>query len=257
MKKINLRYSFLQILYLIIFSILFSFIIYTPTLIKGSVNLSSKLILEEDTVEGFLLLILFIMGILTFNLFRREVDKQKELINKINDEKRKVEVRLTDSEQYIGITNVQIQEIKYIFNSLDKFPRTKDDLNKIFHFYGERVIGITNSEWVLFRIIDRYNQKTICDHFVPRKGFSNGYPHVSNKMILERQSILPFSYIISNTINLNILVFCVIPVEKVNNDQHVFIQAILNEITKLYVILNYSSYKKVNQIFIEDNTTGK
>ena len=147
---------------------MFCFVIYIPTLIKGPVNLTSKLILEEEIVEGSLLFLLFIMGILILNLFRREVDKQKELIIKINAEKLKVKGSLTDSEQYIGIANVQIQEIKYIFNTLDKLPETKDDLKKVFHFYGDWVIGITNSEWVLFRIIGRDTHKTIFEHFVPR-----------------------------------------------------------------------------------------
>ena len=250
---INFRPSFLQILYLIIFIILFAFIIYTPTLIKGPVTLTPKLILEEETFEGCLICILFIISILIFNLYKSEVNKQKEVINKINGEKKKVEERLNDSERYIGIMNVQIQEIKSIFNSINEYPETKDGLKKAFNFFGERVIGIVNSEWVLFRIIDSNTQRTICEHFGTRKGFSYSYPHVSNKMIIEKQPILPFTYVISNPANLNILVSCIMPIDKISNDQHVFIQAIINEITKLFVILNSVYYKKESKIFIEDN----
>jgi hypothetical protein len=257
MKKINFQPSFLQILYLIIFIILFAFIIYTPTLIKGPVNLTSKLILEEETFEGFLICILFIISILIFNLYKQEVNKHKELINKINSEKKQVEDRLNDSERYIGIMNVQIQEIKSIFNSINEYPETKDGLKKAFNFFGERIIGIVNSEWVLFRIIDSNTQRTICEHFGTRKGFSNSYPHVSNKMIIEKQPILPFRYVISNPRNLNILVSCIMPIDKISNDQHVFIQAIINEITKLFVILNSVYYKKESKIFIEDNPDTK
>ncbi len=252
MKKINFQPTFLQILYLIIFAIIFSFVIYTPTLIKGPAQLTAKMILKEETIEGFLLCILFIMSILILNLYKHEINKHKELINKISTEKMKVENRLFDSEQYIGITNVQIQEIKYIFNSIDKFPETKDDLKKAFNFFGERVIGIVNSNWVLFRIIDSNTQRTICEHFVTRQGFSCSYPHVSNKMIIEKQPVLPFIYVISNPKNLNILVSCIMPIDKISNDQHIFVQAIINEITKLFVILNSLYYKKENNIVIED-----
>ena len=134
MKKIKFQPSFLQILYLITFIILFAFIIYTPSLIKGPVSISSKLILEEETFEGVLICILFIMSILIFYLYNREVKKHKELINKINNEKKKVEDRLSNSEQYIGIMNVQIQEIKAIFNSINEYPDTKDGLKKLFIF---------------------------------------------------------------------------------------------------------------------------
>ena len=42
------------------------------------------------------------------------------------------------------------------------------------------------------------------------------------------------------------------PVDEISNDQHIFIQAIINEITKLFVILNSLYYKKESKIFIED-----
>lgn len=257
MKKIKFQPSFLQILYLIIFIILFAFIIYTPSLIKGPVSLTSKLILEEETFEGFLICILFIMSILIFNLYKREVNKHKELIIKIQSEKKKVEDRLNDSERYIGIMNVQIQEIKSIFNTIDKYPETKDGLKKALNFFGERVIGIVNSKWVLFRIIDSNTQRTICEHFGTRNGYKNSYPHVSNKMIIEKQPIIPFTYIISNPKNLNILVFCIIPIDKISNDQQLFIQAITNEITKLFVILNSLYFKKESNLLFEEEPDGK
>jgi hypothetical protein len=252
MRKINFKPSFLQIIYLIIFSILFSLVIYTPALIKGPAQLTPEVILKEETIEGSLFCILFIMSILILNLYKHEIDKHKELINKISTEKMKVENRLFNSEQYIGITNVQIQEIKYIFNSIDKFPETKEDLKKAFIFFGERVIGIVNSNWVLIRIIDINTQRTICEHLVTRLGFSCNYPHVSNKMIIEKQPISPFYYVNSNPKNINILVSCIMAIDKISNDQRIFVQAIINEITKLFVILNSLYYKRENKIFIEE-----
>jgi hypothetical protein len=251
MKKL-IYPSFLQIIYLITFIALFAFIIYTPTMIKGPVSLTPKLILEEETFEGFLICILFIMSILIFNLYKREVNRHKELISKISCEKKKVEDRLIDSEQYIAIMNVQIQEIKSIFNTIDKYPETKEGLKKALTFFGSRVIGIVNSEWVLFRIIDYSSQRTIFEHFGIRQGYSNGYPHISNRMIVEKEIILPFSYVISNPQNLNILVSCIMPVDEISNDQQIFIQAIINEITKLFVILNSYYYKQDSKLIFEE-----
>jgi hypothetical protein len=257
MKKPNFRPSFLQILYLIIFIILFAFIIYTPTLIKGPVSLTPKFILEEETFEGSLICILFIISILILNLYKREVRRHKELITKISSEKKKVEERLTDSEQYIAILNVQMQEIRSIFNTIDKYPETKEGLKKAFNFFGDRVIGIVNSEWVLFRIIDSKNQRTVCEHFGSRKGLKHSYPHVSNKMIIEKETVLPYSYVISTPKNLNILVACIMPIDKITNDQHVFIQAIINEVTKLFVILNSLYYKKESNLVFEGSDVRK
>jgi hypothetical protein len=41
-------------------------------------------------------------------------------------------------------------------------------------------------------------------------------------------------------------------IDKISNDQRIFVQAIINEITKLFVILNSVYYKRENKIFIED-----
>jgi hypothetical protein len=253
MKKLSLQPSLLQIIYMIIFILLFSFIIYTPTLIKSLVDVTPKLILEEETIGGFLLCILFIMSILILNTYKHDVNRHKGQINKISYEKKKVEDRLVDSERYIGIVNVQIQEFKSIFNSIDTFPETKDDLKKAFVFFGERVVGIANSNWVLFRIIDNNTLRTMCEQFVTRQGFPYNYPHVSNKMVVENQIIPDFKYAISNPKNSNILVFCCMPVDNITKEQQIFIQAILNEITKLFVISKSFYYKKENKLAFENS----
>jgi hypothetical protein len=215
------------------------------------------LILEEETFEGFLICILFIISILILTLYKREVSRHKEIINKISNEKKIVQDRLSDSEQYIAIMNVQIQEIKSIFNTIDKYPETKEGLKKAFTFFGSRVIGIVNSEWVMFRIIDIKTQRTVCEHFGTREGYANGYPHVSNRMIIEKETILPFSYVISSPKNLNILVSCIMPVDEISNDQQIFIKAIINEITKLFVILNSLYYKKESAMLVDNDIDKK
>ena len=76
-------------------------------------------------------------------------------------------------------------------------------------------------------------------------------------MIIEKETVLPYSYVISNPKNLNILVACIMPVDKITNDQHVFIQAIINEVTKLFVILNSLYYKKESNLVFEDYAVRK
>jgi hypothetical protein len=81
-------------------------------------------------------------------LYKHESAKQKELIRKISDEKKTTKESLDDSSKYIGQINVQIQEIKSIFNNTNKYPATKSDLKKTFLFFSDRVFGIgkTNIE---------------------------------------------------------------------------------------------------------------
>jgi hypothetical protein len=247
MKRINLHPSSLQILYLIIIFILFSFIIYTPTLISGPVHITKRLMLEENTIEGILLGILFIVSILILNLYKQEVNSHKELIHKINQDKKKVEERLHISDQYIGKVNVQIEEIKSIYNSIDNYPKSKTELKKTLTYFGQRILGIVSSNWVLIRIINCGTQRTISEHFEARMHHVPDYPHISNKMIIKNRQLDSHTTVIYSPDNLDILVFCVLPADKISHDERVFIEAIIDELTKLFAIINSLYYKNENK----------
>ena len=257
MAKINFHASFLQSIYFIIYLILSSVIIFTPIIIRGSVYITEKFILDEEIAEVFLLCILFSLSIMIFKLYKQEAFKQEEFIKKMKNDKKTTEEKLFDSLSYIGKVNVQIEEIKSIFNTTNTYPETKNDFKKTFRFLSERVLGIVNTNWALLRIINSNTQRTISECFETRQGFSCQYPHVSNKMILEKQLISPFTTINSNSQNLNILVCCTMPIDKIDNDQRVFIQAIINEIIMLFIILNSSYYKNGNNIYEENMSNEK
>jgi len=252
MRKINFHPSFLQILYFVIILILFFFITYTPTLIAGRVHISKKLIFEEETIEGILIGILFIISLLMLYLYKNEVEKQKKIIHKINTDKKKVEERLLESDQYIGKVNVQLMDIKSIFNSIDSYPQSKSEFKKTFNYFGERIIGIANSNWALIRIIDYNSQKTISEHLAKKDNSQSSFPHISNKMIIENQSIPSLTSIISKPKNMDVLVFCVLPLDNISNNDRLFIQAIIEEITKLFVIVNSTYFKNENIISDEE-----
>jgi len=246
MKKSEFHPSFLQIIYIIIYIVLFAFIIYVPKLVSGPVHITNSIIIEEEIIEGSLLAILFLINVLMLNLYRREASKQKELIRKINDEKKEAREKLNDSSKYIGQINVQIQEIKNVFNITNRFPATKKDLKKTILFLSNRVLGIVNAEWVLFRIINSNSRKTICEQFEIRTGLTSGYPRIGNKSILEQQSCPGYTIVNSNPQNSNILSSCILPVDQISNDERVFIQAITNEIAMMYIIFSYSNKEKLS-----------
>jgi hypothetical protein len=249
MKKFNFKPSFLQIIYLIIYIILFIFIVYVPTLIEGPVHITKKIIIEEEIIEGTLLGILFLLNIVMLNLYRKESAKQKLLLAKMDEDKKAAREKLDESFKYIGRINVQIQEIKSIFNNANLFPETRQDIRKKFQFLSERVFGIVNINWVLFRIINYKTRKTISEQFETRPGFSSNYPRIGNKKIIEDQLIPPFTAVISHPQNLDIITCCILPVDEINNDERLFIQAITNEITKMFIIFSNSSQERPNSLF--------
>jgi hypothetical protein len=250
MKKTNFHPSLLQIIYLIIYVILFAFIIYVPKLISGPLHISEKIIIEEEVIEGSLLAVLFLLNILMLYLYRGEAQKQRDLIRKANEERLATREKFYESSRYIGKINVQLQEIKAIFNSYNKFPATRNDLKKAFLFFSERVMGIVNTNWVLFRIINSSTQKTLSEQFETRPGFTSNYPHIGNKVIVEKQSCPSFTTIISNPPNADILSCCILPIGQISDEERVFIQAITNEITMMFVLFNYTYQQKLNNGYI-------
>jgi hypothetical protein len=251
MKKVKTDPSFLQVLYIVVFLILSCLIIYIPHAINNPLHVTKKLIIEEEFVESFLLLVLFLLNIFILGLYKREVARQKEMIIRINNDKKSSDDKLNDSFRYIGKVNVQIQQIKSIFTS-SRFPKTKSDFKKTLLFFSERVFGIVNTDWVLFRIIDSNTRKTISEQFETRHGLPVEYPHLSNKMIIEQQSCSPFTTVISNPGDLNILVCCTLPVDTITNEERVFIQAITNEITMIFIYFNSAYYKETDVLPMQE-----
>jgi len=231
--------------------------IFTPIIITGSMHVRKKFIIDEDVMEALLLSFLFALNLLIFKFYRQKTSKQEELINKIEHDKKTTDEKLFDSLRYIGKVNVQIEEIKSMFNTTNAYPETKNDFKKSARMLSERILGIVNTNWALCRIINIDTHRTIYECFETRQGFSCRYPHVSNKMIVEKQLVSPFTTVILNPLNLNVLICCVMPVESINTDQHVFIQAIMNEITKLFIISNSSPYKDQRRLFAESRPDNK
>ena len=96
-----------------------------PILITGSVHITEKFIIDEEIAEVILLGILFSLSVLMFRLYRRESTKHEELIKKMKEEKKTTEEKLFDSLSYIGKVNVQIEEIKTIFNTTNRYTGNK------------------------------------------------------------------------------------------------------------------------------------
>jgi hypothetical protein len=232
-------------------------IILTPILITSSIYISENIIVDEEIIEVILLGILFGLSILIHKLYTHEVKKHKEVIKQMLHDSKTAEGKLVDLMSYVGKVNVQIEEIKSVFNTSNIYPETQNDFKKTFRFLSERTLGIVNTDWALFRIINNTTQRTISECFEARHGISCAYPHVSNKMILEKQNLSHFTTVISNPQNLNIVVCCTMPIDTISDDQRIFILAIINEIIMLFIILNSSYYKNENKTLLVEDTANK
>jgi hypothetical protein len=249
MENTKVQITSLQVAYLTIITALFLVIIIVPAFVAGPVQLKNP-IPEKETIEVTLTGILFILSIFIIRFYKREMANKEKQIQGIKNEKEKVEERLLESDQYIGLVNVRIQDIKSIFYSFENYPKTKTELKNTFVFLGKRILRITNSNWALIRIIDRSTQKTISEHFESKGDLTSGFPHVSNKTILEEKQFGSNISVICNPKNLDILVSCTLSVDKISSNERIFVQAIANEIAKQFIITNSSYNRVANKVIV-------
>lgn len=245
MKKLNLH-LLLRIIYITILLLIFITIIIVPKLIKGSTSFIEKIIIEEEFLEGFFIAILLGLSLLIQKYYRKEIGWYRAQANKIKNDKKLAEERLNDAFNYIGKVNVQIQEIESIFAKDLKYPETKKDFKKLLFYFSEYALGIVHADWVLIRIIDSVNQRTISEHLETRGKFTlQNYPHISNRAIIEDQSNLSLTVITSHPQNINIISCCIFPLNKISNEQRNLVKAIVSQIIMLFIIFESSYYKKI------------
>jgi len=244
--KINIYHSFLRAFFIVIILVLFCLIIYTPAIIISPVHITKKIIFNEEAIEGSLLGLFLIICVLILYLYKREVIKQEEIIQKINNDKPKIKNILCVSNQYIRMANVQIQEVNSIYDNIKNYPKLKAELKKTFSNYGLKILRAIHTDWALIRIINSNTHCTIFENINTRDNLKIKCPHISNKTIIENKQLVSYSSVIYNPKNLNILVLCVLSVDTISNDERIVVQSIVNELTKLFVIIN-SIYFKVDK----------
>lgn len=214
-------------MYLGLLGILIGLIIFTPLLIKDGFS-----IFDEEIIEVIISTSLFIVGFVIYSLYRREIEKHRKSLN--------------ETLNYIGNVNLQINNIESIFNEMKKFPESKSDYKNIQKFLAEKTLGIINAEWVLFRIIETQNIKTLSEHFQSRGKVALIRHEISNKNLVIKKSCPDCSVIESNQDNFNVQAYCVIPKEKISENQRVLIKAIVNNLVMMYLIFASGYYKNGN-----------
>lgn len=243
MKIFNIQLSFLRVLYLILYVILAAVVFIIPILIQDNVYLTKQLIVDEEIVEGTLLIILFLLSILLSVLYKQELTRQHNIIKLKEAEHKTTLEKLDESFRYIGKINIQIKEIVSLLNTSYSYLDTENNFKKVLMLFCDRVLNVVNVDWVLFRIIDIDSKKTITERFQTREGVSRQFPQLNNKIIVENQISPEITSIVSNKSNLNIVISCNLPIVQLQSDQRKIIEAFVNQLSMLFIIFNSSYYK--------------
>jgi hypothetical protein len=238
MKKENVTQTkYMVIAYMLTLGLLIIVVVTTPLFIRGHVSLTKKIILEEDTLEVLLIATLLGLAYTVHRAYRRELEKLK----KSNAGLIKSH---TEAFKYIGKVNIQLQELQAIFSEFQWYPETKSEFQRILSSAARNVRGIVNADWILIRIINQNNFKTIAEQWESCAEATYPQVRISNRALVEGKNIASFSIVCSHKNNLAVNVVFIIPIKTLGREEKILIEAIAGELEKLFIIFTSQYLRK-------------
>ena len=216
--------KFLQRFYFVLLIILLSIVVLTPKLIHGGWSLA-----DEEIVEVAMIATSLLLSWIIYKAHKREVEKNKD--------------KLDSLVSHIGKVNLQIENLKSLYDDINKYPESKVDLKNLFKSLGKKILGIVNVDWVLFRIVETDDLRSLIEHCEAREKFVVLKYQIGNKELVENNPISGMTVLSSNQKNLNVKAFCVLPTEGISDHQRVLVMPIINSLEMLYIIFASKYYK--------------
>lgn len=235
MSKVNI----LRNVYLILLIVIFLLMVLTPWIIRGGVSF----IADEESIEVISIALLFGTGYFIYYQYKKEVEKNKKELTRLEQDKNSLEERLDDAFKYIGKVNIQIQEIKSVFSGIEKYPARQQDIKYIFEYLSFKILSIVDVDWVLLRIVDLSKAETLREFCAVRGGGNSPQWNISNKELLKNKLQGEYQLLKSTQNNLNLKAFCVFPKNNFSEDQKVLIGAIIGQLEMLFIIFTSLYYK--------------
>ena len=221
---------------------LYLLIIFTPLIVRSGISF-----VREEFIEISIISFLIIVIYRVLSLYRREVAKNLEKLRDLEHKKESLEEKLIEAFKYIGAVNVQINTIRSAFADLNKYPENKKDYKYIMQFFAQKILGIIDAEWVLLKIIDMKDNKTLREHVEVRGGAALLKYSFANKDLVNGKIPSDYSIVRSSQENFTIKTICLLPTKKISKEIKVVIQAIVNQLEMLFLIFASRHYKNIRR----------
>ncbi|MGI5826910.1 MAG: hypothetical protein ACOX6C_00490 [Patescibacteria group bacterium] len=194
--------------------------------------------LSESFSTSLIITILFIFLALLLGIYFKEVEKYKKT-------QEDLEERLRETFRYIGSINLQLEEMKKVFSNFNKYPESQKDIQAVFTHTAERILAIVPTDWVLLRIMELDQGKTLHEYFLSRGNKKIEKFKLENQDLLNGEcSIEGCSIITSQQNNFNLKAFCILSTEVKDKNQQFMITSAINQLEMLFIIFNSYYYKK-------------
>ena len=255
----TLRY--LKAAFLAVVGFMLLLIAVTPLLVPRRIALFDRFVFEENAIETVLILILFALAYLASRVYRTAVAAYKKRLLRLAADRSVMADRLTDAFRYIGTVNVQLQGIRSAFSGLKRLPENRRQFKDLLGMFGGKILGMMNVDWVTVRIIDRRSLRTIVEHREVRNIHPLVDPHIGNRAVVEGKPVAGCVIVTDAKDNLSIVAACILPLDHLDKEETILMQALVGEIEMLFIISNlYPALKEdffTNEVGIVSASGGE
>jgi hypothetical protein len=225
----------LEILYVATIGVMMIMVVCTPFLVRRWISETDRLLGEQEVMEALLIAVLLSLAYALSHIYKALIRSHREEIQHLAMNNTTLQCRLTEAFKYIGNVNLQLQEIRSVFSLLKRLPQSRKDFKNLLRLFAQKALTISNTDWVVVRIIDRPSLRTVIEHLeFRRKGIALN-PHIGNKSIVEGEPIADLAVIRCENENLDIAVACISPRNELSWEEKILLEAIAGEIELFFI----------------------
>ena len=253
MKTVQ-KLKFLIVFYLGALIFLLLSVIDIPLVIPHDLHVTQEFIIEEEILESSLIVILFGISYFILRGFKNIIKTHERTVGQAGHEKSRLISRLTEAFSYIGTVNFELKEIQSIFSGVEHYPQTKKEFKQFIHHLTTKAMTVAGTPWVVIRMINRYNGRTIKEYSIVRPKAVLPSSTIGNREILEDRHVEGLRKIGSCQKNLDFLTICILPTIELSEKQNILITAITNQI-EMHLMLYRAGF--LHQQSFNDHTENK
>jgi len=222
--------------YFLILLFLLLCVVLTPLLIQGSIPISRSLILEEDTFESVLIVMLFAVSFFVFRSLLRKLASYRLAAEQAGEEKSKLISRLTEAFSYIGTVNVEIAEIGSVLCNVDCYPRNKRQFRAALDQLSTKAMTVAAVSWLMVRMIDRHSGQTVSQHTVKRHDAKIPSVTIGNRAVMDGSGIEGLRTIVAHPDHPDLLTAFILPKADLTKERSLLLGAVLHQIEMVFML---------------------
>jgi hypothetical protein len=232
-------------LYLAILLFLLGSVVATPLVIRHGVSLTHELMIEEETLESILILVLLTVSMLILSAFRDTLQAYRRVMQRAEAEKAAMGSKLAEAFDYIGAVNVEIHEISSVLCGVDHYPKSKKEFKQLLDGLATKAMTVTGAPWIVIRMINRCSGRTVAQCAVERSPGLLPPVTAGNRTILEGRRAEGLRTIGTAREDIDLITVAILPAIPLGEEETLLVKAIVNQIEMLFLLYRSGGLRPV------------